>query len=412
MSIITVLFIAWVALYIYRGYKKGLWPMVLGLIGFIGAYAAAILWASDFAALLQTMGLGSVAAMITAVLVLFFGASFLLSTLPQFVFAAKFREENFKLPWFGAGVGALVGVVSGLILIWGYSLIKSTVIDKPESPAALSNTASPSAEMTSDALEKEKEVLPELASKVVGKVASAGISAMGTENMQTKAMGAMLQQPEEFVGGLKSLSRSPELREFINDKNVQYLMATNDVGSLMQTDSYKKLRDQQGMDQLIDMVEPAGEGQGSEQMDRLVAEKMTFVWRRMQYMKNDPRVQEILRDPEVHNLIQQQNPAALLVNPKVHKLIGIIMQDQPEMENFDFTQFIGTEIAPQVERENTPGMAERESDGEFTEREYVAPAPREPDVIYKWYDDSGTVRYTDKKNVPSDKLDSAELMTR
>ena len=410
MSIITVLFIAWVALYIYRGYKKGLWPMVLGLIGFVGAYAASILWASEFAALLQTMGLGSVAAMITAVLVLFFGASFLLSTLPRFVFAAKFQEENFKLPWLGAGVGALVGVVSGLILIWGYSLIKSTVIDKPESPAVFSNAAPSSAPR--DAVEKEKAILPELASKVVGKVASAGISAMGAANLQTKAMGAMLQQPEEFVGGLKSLSRSQELREFINDKNVQYLMATNDVGSLMQTDSYKKLRDQQGMDQLIDLVEPTGDGEDSEQMNLLVAEKMTFVWRRMQYMKNDPRVQEILRDPEVYNLIQQQNPAALIVNPKVHKLIGIIMQDQPEMENFDFTQFIGTEIAPRVERENNPATAGQEGGGELTEREYVAPAPREPDVIYKWYDDSGAVRYTDKKNVPSDKLDSAELITR
>ena len=78
------------------------------------------------------------------------------------------RDSDFKLPIFGAALGGLVGIVSGLILIWGYSLVKSTVFDKPGGSSALSEmkeseTGQPSSGTPEPVLEQEKAVLAELA---------------------------------------------------------------------------------------------------------------------------------------------------------------------------------------------------------------------------------------------------------
>ena len=365
--------------------------MLFGLLGILASYVVCLLWTKDVADFFQAFGLQSGISFISSVALLFIVTSTIFSFVPQLFMARQLKNRQFKIRMAGAGLGAVVGTVSGLILVWCVALLKEAVQSNRGDGTGTSGLETE--------IESKPGIVTVTASKLVGSLAATGISMAGADSLQAKTVGVMLQQPDKFVHGLKSLSQSPELKQFINDKDAQYMMATNDVGALLQTDSFQKLRNQEGMHALADLVAP---DQGSSaDIDRNIAEKMTFVWRRMQYLKADARVQKILNDPEIYELIQQQNPAKLMMNSKIHSLLGIVLEEQPEMDEVDFTQFIGTAtIDPQPS-----------SDTENSVEGGIEPAPA-PQVIYKWYDDAGQVRYTDLKNTPADKLESAQKMSR
>lgn len=410
---VTVLFVAWVGFYTWRGYRKGFLLTAVGLFGFVAAYGICFFWVGDLARVLKGIGLSSAAALITAIIVLFFGASFLLGTLPKFILERSIKTNRGQVPILGAGLGAIFGVISGLVLVWCFALVDNTVLAQKSSIGSAStnqgNQTEP--ELKSDhAAQKPLQILPNLASKMVGSIAAAGVRVSGTDRIETKALGAMLQQPDVFIGGIKSLSQSPQLKQFTADPKAQYLMATNDVSSLVQTQSFKALRNQPGMNDLIAMLEPGENTPSGQDVDRVLAEKLTFVWRRMQYLKHDARVQEILQDPQVNSLIQQQNPAKLLLSPKIHQLINLVMEDQPEMANVDFTQFVGTGFTA-TDNVAKPGGG-RDNEDDIGANDDIVDLPSRPDTIYKWYDEQGKARYTDLKNIPKDKLDKAVLMTR
>ena len=99
--------------------------------------------------------------------------------------------------------------------------------------------------------------------------------------------------------------------------------------------------------------------------NQALAAKFTDIWGRTQRVKNDPRVREIVNDPEFRAAVESGNPVALLGNRQLFDLAGIIFAD-----------------------DSLPDAA--------TQFESADPA-RAPTKIYQWTDSSGRTHFSDQE---------------
>ena len=101
-------------------------------------------------------------------------------------------------------------------------------------------------------------------------------------------------------------------------------------------------------------------------VETTLARQLTSIWLRMQRMKNDQRVQEILEDPEFQRKIQSGNPLDLLTNAKLLELADIIFEDNGDEGIVE----PGEGKPPNVSKENK--------------------------TVYSWTDENGRIHYSDK----------------
>jgi hypothetical protein len=107
--------------------------------------------------------------------------------------------------------------------------------------------------------------------------------------------------------------------------------------------------------------------------DAMLASRMTDIWGRVERVKTDARVQEILGDPEFQKKVQSGNPMDMLTNPRLLELANIIFTE-PETPD---DRPVGEDLnAPQSES-NTPQSLEKKT------------------KIYSWTDDKGQIHITD-----------------
>lgn len=384
MTIVWILFAGWVLYFALRGYLQGIWVTLLGLFGFAVAYGASLLWAKDAGVAIQGYGLGSTAAMMVASVVIFILAYLLASTLPKLFLEKWLDKKTFIARLAGAGAGTVLGCFSGLVIVWGATFLSAAWQSRAGNtvPAQLA----------------VPQPLATAAGKLIGGVAQAGSKAVGAKEIHSQLMGALLANPEQFVEGFSSLSDSGVMEQFFNDGTAQYYMARKDYASLQQTPAFKNIAQQEGVQSISKLALAGKDGDPTKvqqsEINETLAHNMTFVWRRMEYLKTNPEVQQILNDPEVIKLVQDKNPLNIMFNAKVSRLVDLIMQEDSAMESHDFTQL----------KPGNPlgGLGEIKPEASRTVK---------PLEIYKWVDDNGNMQYTDYDNTPEHKRANAELMT-
>lgn len=384
MTIVWILFAGWVLYFALRGYLQGIWVTLLGLFGFAVAYGASLLWAKDAGVAIQGYGLGSTAAMMVASVVIFILAYLLASTLPKLFLEKWLDKKTFIARLAGAGAGTVLGCFSGLVIVWGATFLSAAWQSRAGNtvPAQLA----------------VPQPLATAAGKLIGGVAQAGSKAVGAKEIHSQLMGALLANPEQFVEGFSSLSDSGVMEQFFNDGTAQYYMARKDYASLQQTPAFKNIAQQEGVQSISKLALAGKDGDPTKvkhsEINETLAHNMTFVWRRMEYLKTNPEVQQILNDPEVIKLVQDKNPLNIMFNAKVSRLVDLIMQEDSAMESHDFTQL----------KPGNPlgGLGEIKPEASRTVK---------PVEIYKWVDDNGNMQYTDYDNTPEHKRANAELMT-
>lgn len=384
MTIVWILFAGWVLYFALRGYLQGIWVTLLGLFGFAVAYGASLLWAKDAGVAIQGYGLGSTAAMMVASVVIFILAYLLASTLPKLFLEKWLDKKTFIARLAGAGAGTVLGCFSGLVIVWGATFLSAAWQSRA------GNTVSAQLVVP--------QPLATAAGKLIGGVAQAGSKAVGAKEIHSQLMGALLANPEQFVEGFSSLSDSGVMEQFFNDGTAQYYMARKDYASLQQTPAFKNIAQQEGVQSISKLALAGKDGDPAKvqqsEINETLAHNMTFVWRRMEYLKTNPEVQQILNDPEVIKLVQDKNPLNIMFNAKVSRLVDLIMQEDSAMESHDFTQL----------KPGNPlgGLGEVKPEASRTVK---------PVKIYKWVDDNGNMQYTDYDNTPEHKRANAELMT-
>ncbi|WNO10159.1 CvpA family protein [Teredinibacter sp. KSP-S5-2] len=376
-NITTLLFVSWVIWGAIRGYFKGSWLSFFSVLGVVAAYVACVVLGRPLVDILQEQGFSPLIAALVVLPCLFFSVQLFVSSVPNI--SPLISKNKGQLPALGAVIGAGVNVVSGLVFVWFIDFALS-LKDAP-SDAELSH-----AEVVVDSPSSD-QAIRQVASKAMETAAYLGSRATGKDEEQAKIIAVMTSKPAKTVTHFQGLAKSEELKRLVQNPQAQYLMATNNTGALKKLPEFSQLMSQPDM---VGMAKAFSQEKNKDP-EQFVADNFSWVWRRMQYLKNDTRVKAILSDEEVRTLIEKQNTAELLLNAKIHQLISIVLDD-PKLEGVDYTQFVN-------QAEDGDAMLSRDAD------------PAKSNPIYKWVSEAGTTKYTHWEDIPENKKSQAVLMT-
>lgn len=356
-----------VAIFAYRAFRKGLWAAALGLLGFIAAYAVSFMLGPFLGEKFATQGLQGVLIFAVAMVVIFIATSTVVTAIPPILFPFM-NDVSRKHRVGGAFLGALTGLFCAMIVIWLVGVAAAMLGKQKAGDAPVKN-----------------DLLSEASSRLVSSAVRSGIQVMEKDKFKASATAAFISAPHEFTEAFAAVAQAPELRGFWEDGKAQFLMSEGHVDQLLVDPSFRRLVSSAAMQQVLTRATP--QDSSPQEVERYFATQVSYVWRRMRDLRGDKRVVSILEDAEVKKLIAEQNPAALLANEKIQSLVKIVME-KPMKQSASKASAASVEAAaPNVE--------------------YVT-VPEERRVVYKWRDDSGTMRYTDAENTPEDKRHSAE----
>lgn len=392
----------------------GVWRASLSLAGFALAYTMSFLWGVGLASLIENIGVSAVLSYLLAVFTIFTASVMTATSLPVLIYPALRRVSQTQKQ-IGAILGAVMGFIVGLVALWLVSTFSGVM------SLQKSNSETEKRLARDDINSEEKDVLERVAATFVAAAVKTGMTVVGVEEQKVNIATAFIRAPGEFSYNLRRVARAPELKAFWLDSRTQVLMATNDLDGLIDDPIFQDLVNVGGMRELlktdvggyyfsktdseVDWDNPhaaKASYASSVGAERYLGENMSFIWRRMHVLRSDPRVVSILEDPEIKSLVEQQNPAVLLANEKIRKLVDIVMEhgtaSENEMAGFDLS---GEDV-----------LGERNSDLDYANH---AASVREnkanlANPIYKWLDDQGQIRYTDYMNIPQEKRDGAKLI--
>ena len=382
----SILFTLWLFGCAYVGYRRGFARTCLAIVSLLSAYCACFFWGAAFTSVLQSAGLVAWQAMLIAYVGIFVLAKIATELALKRVLAN--RVERYRLPAAGAFTGAIVGGFIGLFAVWSANFLSLTL----SSSSGQRQAASPSSQMQSkevnkSVLHKPRETLLDTAAgRFVGGVAELGARVAGADTQRAKLAGSAARRPDVVVNGLRGLMQSPQLTAFVNDPKAQHLMATNNVQALLVEPSFTALMAAPGVDGLSEVAQQ--QLSGGDSAEQFIASQFTYVWRRMQLLKHDPKVLALLKDPEVKALLQQKDPKAMLGHPKFQRLVAIVMKEQPGIESLDLSQYVD-DMPSTSSADPAPGRQVGQ-----------LPDDHQPTAIYKWRDGDGRWRFGDESTVP------------
>lgn len=376
-NITTLLFVSWIIWGAIRGYFKGAWLCFFSVLGVLMAYVTCVVLGRPLMGVIEGQGFSPLIAALIVLPCLFFFVQLIVSSVPNILPVISKNKGQF--PVLGAVIGAGVNVISGLVFVWffGFALSLKEAPSEREVNSAEVAVGTPSSD----------QAIHQVARKVMKTAAYVGSRATGKDEEQAKIIAVMTSEPAKTVNNFQGLAKSEELKRLVQNPQAQYLMATNNTGALKKLPEFSRLMSQPDMMQMA----KAFSHEKNKDPEQFVADNFSWVWRRMQYLKNDARVQAILSDEEVRTLIEKQNTGELLLNTKIHQLISIVLDD-PELEDIDYTQFVN----------------QADGGGTVLHREVNLEASN---PIYKWISESGTTKYTHWEDIPENRKSQAVLMT-
>ena len=159
------------------------------------------------------------------------------------------------------------------------------------------------------------------------------------------------------------------------------------------------------------------ESSSAEGGERFIAEQLTYIWRRFEYLKHDPRVIELINDRELQSSLRQENPVMLMTNVKFQRLAALIMEGSSQIEDSELNELLlnanpqpaGTALPDQSAVDEGIGAPVAE---EMLKEAVRVVKPYVPQTVYKWVDDNGRRQYSDWEQVPADKRADAEPLVR
>lgn len=392
MNTATIIFLAVVAFFVWRGYQKGFIGSITRVLSWLIAYPAAIIFTKPLAKIIiQNTALDGLLVYFIAGACIFLGVSFavtlLLNLLARLIPDNDATEKSSKIG--GAGVGVVIGSLVGLIVVYGIILIQKPTLVPTEiaalSPPASHHNTQPTATITTSAkapaikdLEKAKDSFIEAsAKKLISTAAATAVDVALDDKTATQVTKAFVQDPQSMLSHVQHVSNNGKMKELMGDEKIQSLMTTGDVHALMNDEGFKELMSDEHMQALIVTADNSATGVSGQQA---AAEKMVAAWRRANSLKHDPRIIAIINDPEFQQQLNSPNKLALMMNPKLNQLTEIIFSnDTPAangMGNYKVQDINGTAIptTPQTSVEEKP-----------------------PTKIYHWTDENGKVHYSDKE---------------
>lgn len=355
-----VIFIVVVAFFAYRGYKNGLIKSLSRVLSLLAGYIAAILFTPQVAENIEyQFQLQGIAAFISASLVLFFGAGIALSVL--FWLWEKMRPADGNISvmssFGGLTMGLVVGGIVAIITVWIFGFTRDMGV--AQNPDAYSKT--------------KKSSIESLSRRAASKVVESAMSLSSANPEVTRLSAALVESPAKITQHAQRLASSDDLTALLNDPHNQAVLNKGDVQAVQELYAFKQLARNPDMQTLAKSAGMLGKsGEDRQAMEAALASQFTDIWGRMQRVKNDRRVQEILNDPEFQQKINSANPMDILSNARLLELANIIFSEDAAPEG-------GVISAP---GSTAPGSS-------------LPQEPKREVKIYRWTDNNGRVHYSD-----------------
>ena len=396
MHISTIVFFSLLAFFTWRGYQKGFIGSITRVLGWIVAYPAAIFFTKPLASwLMHNTPLTGLIVYFIAGSAIFLLVSFLVSLLLN-AFAKLIPETDATKTGSkigGASVGVLMGALMGLLAVYALSLI---LAPKPPSPqnvnSGITATENPTTTIASPQklatdvprisdLNKSKDSFIEAsAKKLMGNAAATAVDLALNDKATTQITKAFVENPQTMLTHVQQVANNGQMRDLIENENIQSLLTTGDTHALMRSPEFQELMDNPSMQALLSQSDVT-----SEEGSQAAAEKMVQAWSRMQTIKHDPRVIAILQDPEFQQQFNSPNKLPLMMNPKLNQLTEIIFSDSTTPSNG-----MGNYQIHNINSETGAARATQTIEGAGSEDSKPAT------TIYRWTDENGQVHYSDK----------------
>lgn len=394
MNIATLLFIAVVIIFAWRGYQKGFIGSITRLLSWVVAYPAAIFFTKPFAKwLIQNTALDGVLVYFVAGGVIFLGVSFLvgllLNGLSRLIPDNEFTSTGSKIG--GVSVGIFVGGVLGLLAVYTLSLIKKPAematlaateeafISETSLSAETRNTSPTKVPSVSELNQARDSFIEASAKKLIGAAAATAVDVALDDKTATQVTKAFVEDPQTMLTHVQAVSNNGQVKALMSDEQIQSMLTTGDVQGLMRDAQFQELMNDPHMKALM-----AQSDVSSESGSQAAAEKMVTAWNRVNLIKHDPRVIAIISDPEFQQQLNAPNKLPLMMNPKMNQLAEIIFSPETPVSH-------GTNNYQMTDVDDASGA--RSLQDTTTQQPVDDNKPKT--TIYRWTDEEGRVHYSD-----------------
>ncbi|MCO7224278.1 CvpA family protein [Pleionea sp. CnH1-48] len=339
MALPHIIFIAVVLVMTYRGYRSGLAGMFVSILGLASAYAAAWLLTPSVAAWLEN------SSQFRGMLALFISGAAIFMLTHTLVVAIASRllvkeDSRGNIP--GAILGLGIGSVLGLVAIWLLSFVQGLLPGLQPQETQAPNQ------------------LETFAKKQVAGWVSGALKVATKDNELAQASASLLARPDESLKNIKQLTQDPALSELFRNPKNQSILSRGDVAQVQSLPAFKALANNP---ELVALAENSGLLKPGQEIEPLLANKVTDMWLRYHQIQQDPEIQNLLQNPEFQRMLQTGNAFEVMNSDALSLLLEKIQQAP------------GLEAVIQQAKQRA----------------------KSPSQVYRWVDDKGVVHYSDKE---------------
>jgi len=347
-----IIFAVVILLFAWRGFRGGFIRSLGRVFTVLAGYAAAILYSGPLSSWIEMQfGWQGVVAFIGTSLTLFLAAGLammlIFALLRRYLFPGDDISTASALG--GGFVGALVGVLLAFAIVWIFAFGRDM---------RSSDTAETTAGEHSSGVET-------LANRLAGSAVSAALNAGSVTPEVAHLSGVLAAAPAEVMEHTQRLMQSIEFLALMHDPRNHRVLDSGNPELVKKLPAFQALAVNPDLLALVEMSGLVG----GDDPEAELARQLTDIWGRAQQVKNDPRVQAILADPEFQTALNSGNPVDLLTNHQLLELADIIFADEATAATSD---------------QSTAGTS-------------AVNPPKEPTEIYQWTDSSGRIHYSDQK---------------
>jgi hypothetical protein len=251
----------------------------------------------------------------------------------------------------GGFVGALIGVLLAIAIVWSFAFVRDM-----RSPSTITTTETTASEHSSR--------VETLANLLTGSAVRAAMTAGSVTPEVARLSGALAAAPAKAMQRTQRLMKSTEFLALMQDSRNQRVLDGGNPERVQRLPAFRALAANPDLLALGEMS-----GLADDDIEAEFARQLTDTWALAQQIKNDPRVQAILADPEFQAALESGNAVDLLTNRQLLELADIIYANEATAATSDQSAAGTSAVKP----------------------------PKEPTEIHQWTDSSGRIHYSDQK---------------
>lgn len=314
MDTSSIIFVAMIVIFAYRGYGHGIIEALSRVGGMAAGYAAAIFISPLLANwLVANTELNGVLAYIVAPPLLMMSTFWLVELIFDAIDQAYGHHVEFTRfsHYGGVIVGAVLGVFLGIIAVWLYVLVRDALL-------------------THSYDEYLKRPQSQVEQGVGGVVGAASSLAMGRFNLYGHSAvraSNFMAQPARIMCQAQALWVNPYMRYLYQSEGGIKLLSQGDATELQTHPAFIELLEDSSIESLLLKMQLVD---ARSNYSEALAQKLIQLWLWLEAVKHDPEIAAIVNDESFRQALDSSSPTRLMLNDQWLELLRRGAQDREE----------------------------------------------------------------------------------